>query len=38
MKRIVREAMNTTLIVLGILSAGMGLKGFLMSAVSLTVE
>jgi uncharacterized membrane-anchored protein YitT (DUF2179 family) len=32
MKRIVREAMNTTLIVLGILSAGMGLKGFLMSS------
>ena len=32
MKRIVREAVNTTLIVLGILSAGMGLKGFLMSS------
>jgi uncharacterized membrane-anchored protein YitT (DUF2179 family) len=32
MKRIVREAINFTLIVLGILSAGMGLKGFLMSS------
>ena len=32
MKRIVREAMNTTLIVSGIVSAGMGLKGFLMSS------
>jgi len=32
MKRIVLEAINTTLIVLGILSAGMGLKGFLMSS------
>jgi uncharacterized membrane-anchored protein YitT (DUF2179 family) len=32
MKRIVGEAINTTLIVLGILSAGMGLKGFLMSS------
>jgi uncharacterized membrane-anchored protein YitT (DUF2179 family) len=31
-KRIVREAINTILIVLGILSAGMGLKGFLMSS------
>src|SRR5712691_7418796 len=32
MKRIVREAMNTTLIVLGILSAGMGLQRFLISS------
>src|SRR5437879_1378430 len=32
MKKIVREAVNFTLIVLGILSAGMGLKGFLMSS------
>jgi uncharacterized membrane-anchored protein YitT (DUF2179 family) len=32
MKRFLRAALNTTLIVLGILSAGMGLKGFLMSS------
>jgi uncharacterized membrane-anchored protein YitT (DUF2179 family) len=32
MKRIVREVINLTLIVLGILSAGMGIKGFLMSS------
>jgi uncharacterized membrane-anchored protein YitT (DUF2179 family) len=32
MKRIVREAINFTLILLGIFSAGMGLKGFLMSS------
>jgi uncharacterized membrane-anchored protein YitT (DUF2179 family) len=30
MKKIIREALNTTLIVLGILSAGLGLKGFLL--------
>jgi uncharacterized membrane-anchored protein YitT (DUF2179 family) len=32
MKRFGREAINTGLIVLGILSAGMGLKGFLLSS------
>ncbi len=32
MKKIIREALNTTLIVLGILSAGLGLKGFLLSS------
>jgi uncharacterized membrane-anchored protein YitT (DUF2179 family) len=32
MKRFVREAINTALIVLGILSAGLGLKGFLLSS------
>lgn len=32
MKRFLRAALNTTLILLGILSAGMGLKGFLMSS------
>lgn len=32
MKLFVREAANTVLIVLGILSAGMGLKGFLLSS------
>ncbi len=32
MKRITREALNTTLVVLGILSAGFGLKGFLLSS------
>lgn len=32
MKRIVREALNMGLIVLGILSAGLGLKGFLLSS------
>lgn len=32
MKRIAREALNVLLIVLGILSAGMGLKGFLLSS------
>lgn len=32
MKRFLRAALNTILIVLGILSAGMGLKGFLMSS------
>jgi uncharacterized membrane-anchored protein YitT (DUF2179 family) len=32
MKRIIREALNTTLIILGILSAGLGLKGFLLSS------
>src|SRR5882672_7705229 len=32
MKRITREALNTTLVILGIFSAGMGLKGFLMSS------
>lgn len=31
-KAILREALNTALIVLGILSAGMGLKGFLLSS------
>ena len=32
MKKIAREALNTGLIVLGILSAGLGLKGFLLSS------
>ena len=32
MKPLVRESINTLLIVLGILSAGMGLKGFLLSS------
>jgi uncharacterized membrane-anchored protein YitT (DUF2179 family) len=32
MKRFLREAANTSLILLGILSAGFGLKGFLMSS------
>lgn len=32
MKRIAREALNTTLVVLGIFSAGLGLKGFLLSS------
>src|SRR6266545_6633733 len=32
MKKIIREALNTTLIALGILSAGLGLKGFLLSS------
>lgn len=32
MKRPLRETLNATLIVLGILSAGMGLKGFLLSS------
>jgi len=32
MKRITRAALNTTLVVLGILSAGFGLKGFLLSS------
>jgi uncharacterized membrane-anchored protein YitT (DUF2179 family) len=32
MKKIAREALNTSLIVLGILSAGLGLKGFLLSS------
>ena len=32
MKRIAREALNLLLIILGILSAGMGLKGFLLSS------
>jgi uncharacterized membrane-anchored protein YitT (DUF2179 family) len=32
MKRIIREVLNTTLIILGILSAGLGLKGFLLSS------
>ena len=32
MKKIVRGALNTALIVLGILSAGLGLKGFLLSS------
>ena len=32
MKRIAREALNVVLIILGILSAGMGLKGFLLSS------
>lgn len=31
-KTIIREALNTALIVLGILSAGLGLKGFLLSS------
>ncbi|MBC8031024.1 MAG: YitT family protein [Pyrinomonadaceae bacterium] len=32
MKRLIREALNILLIVLGILSAGLGLKGFLLSS------
>ena len=32
MNRILREALNTFLIVLGVLSAGLGLKGFLLSS------
>jgi len=32
MKRVTRAALNTTLVVLGILSAGFGLKGFLLSS------
>ena len=32
MKRFVREALNTGLIVLGVFSAGLGLKGFLLSS------
>ena len=32
MKRFLREAANTALIILGILSAGLGLKGFLLSS------
>src|SRR5882762_8651590 len=32
MKRIAREALNTTLVILGIFSAGLGLKGFLLSS------
>jgi uncharacterized membrane-anchored protein YitT (DUF2179 family) len=32
MKRIVRGVLNTTLIVLGVFSAGLGLKGFLLSS------
>jgi uncharacterized membrane-anchored protein YitT (DUF2179 family) len=32
MKRIARESINTLLIILGILSAGLGLKGFLLSS------
>jgi uncharacterized membrane-anchored protein YitT (DUF2179 family) len=32
MKAFIRESINTTLIILGILSAGMGLKGFLLSS------
>jgi uncharacterized membrane-anchored protein YitT (DUF2179 family) len=32
MKKIIRAALNTALIVLGILSAGLGLKGFLLSS------
>jgi len=32
MKKLIRETLNTSLIVLGILSAGLGLKGFLMSS------
>jgi len=32
MKRIAREALNILLVILGILSAGMGLKGFLLSS------
>src|SRR6267142_6681491 len=32
MKRITREALNTTLVILGIFSAGLGLKGFLLSS------
>jgi uncharacterized membrane-anchored protein YitT (DUF2179 family) len=32
MKKIIHEALNTALIILGILSAGLGLKGFLLSS------
>ena len=32
MKRIIRESINVALIILGILSAGLGLKGFLLSS------
>lgn len=32
MKKIIREGLNTILIILGILSAGLGLKGFLLSS------
>src|SRR6266850_6099269 len=32
MKKLIREALNTALIVLGIFSAGLGLKGFLLSS------
>jgi len=32
MKRVAREALNTGLIIVGILSAGLGLKGFLLSS------
>jgi uncharacterized membrane-anchored protein YitT (DUF2179 family) len=32
MKRVIREVINTVLIVLGIFSAGLGLKGFLLSS------
>lgn len=32
MKKLLRHALNTTLIILGILSAGLGLKGFLLSS------
>jgi len=32
MKKLIRETLNTSLIVLGILSAGLGLKGFLLSS------
>jgi uncharacterized membrane-anchored protein YitT (DUF2179 family) len=32
MKRITREALNTVLVILGIFSAGLGLKGFLLSS------
>ncbi len=32
MKKIFRESLNIVLIILGILSAGMGLKGFLLSS------
>ncbi|HEY2972860.1 MAG TPA: YitT family protein [Pyrinomonadaceae bacterium] len=32
MKKIIRETFNTLLIILGVLSAGLGLKGFLLSS------
>src|SRR3989449_11694883 len=32
MKKLISEALNTTLILAGILSAGLGLKGFLLSS------
>src|SRR5688572_4874318 len=32
MKKLLRHALNATLIILGILSAGLGLKGFLLSS------